>query len=81
MSFVYLFDYYLQSQYQFIHDVLAEEILTGFSEIFVTSIPEEFKKLQTSKANGEKAMLKMQYEVNYDISIKEDFPKQIERKR
>ncbi|CAE1296446.1 PTPRD [Acanthosepion pharaonis] len=49
-------------QYQFIHDVLAEEILTGFSEIFVTSIPEEFKKLKTSKANGEKAMLKKQYE-------------------
>ncbi|CAE1260846.1 unnamed protein product [Acanthosepion pharaonis] len=49
-------------QYQFIHDVLAEEILTGFSEIFVTSIPEEFKKLQTSKANGEKSMLKKQYE-------------------
>ncbi|CAE1305644.1 unnamed protein product [Acanthosepion pharaonis] len=49
-------------QYQFIHDILAEEILTGFSEIFVTSIPEEFKKLQTNKANGEKAMLKKQYE-------------------
>ncbi|CAE1234111.1 unnamed protein product [Acanthosepion pharaonis] len=31
-------------------------------KIFVTSIPEEFKKLQTSKANGEKSILKKQYE-------------------
>ena len=56
----------LQNQYQFIYDVLAEEVLTGFSEMSINSIPDEYRKLLTREADG-KTKLQNQYKVNSDI--------------
>lgn len=50
-----------RTQYQFIYDVLAEDLLTGFSEVTTEFIPKEFRRM-LRREEDEKSPLLEQYE-------------------